>query len=182
MLQRTRYTAETVNREALRVASPLRSLRRSGRRLRNRYKNWPRLWPVRPLGDRPTTLRFCSRSTSTVTSTHPVQPPPGAGDPAQRKVDVACQPPDAGLQDDRRLPARQRQCDPQGVPTVHRAVPQACFHSIALILACKPYKRIKTFAPTIRHSPELVKGIKEQWPGLFLQTGKGQKRLVRLSK
>lgn len=40
-------------------------------------------------------------------------------------------------------------------------------HSTALILACKPYKRIKTFAPTIRPTPELVRKVKERWPELF---------------
>ena len=55
----------------------------------------------------------------------PLQPPPGAGDPAQPRADLADRPPDAGLQDHCRLPPRQRPSHPRGVCAVHRAVPQA---------------------------------------------------------
>ena len=44
---------------------------------------------------------------------HPVQPAAGARGPAQRRADVADRPPGAGLQDHRRLPARQRRGHPQ---------------------------------------------------------------------
>ena len=39
---------------------------------------------------------------------HPVEPAPGARDAAQHRADVADRPPDAGLQDDCRLPQGQR--------------------------------------------------------------------------
>ena len=45
--------------------------------------------------------------------------------PAQHRADVADRPADAGLQDDRRLPPRQRAGDPRGLRAVRRAVPSA---------------------------------------------------------
>ena len=44
-------------------------------------------------------------------------------DPTQHRAHVADRPTDAGLQDDRRLPPRQRAGDPRGLRAVRRAVP-----------------------------------------------------------
>ncbi|MFC1907015.1 UbiD family decarboxylase [Chloroflexota bacterium] len=40
-------------------------------------------------------------------------------------------------------------------------------HSIAIILACKPYAWIKDFPPSIKSSPELLKKTREKWAWLF---------------
>ena len=39
--------------------------------------------------------------------------------------------------------------------------------SLGIILACKPYKWIKEFPPSIKTSPELAKKVREKWPQLF---------------
>jgi hypothetical protein len=54
-----------------------------------------------------------------------IQSKPAArtGEPTQPRADVADRPTDAGLQDNRRLPPRQRAGDPRGLCAVHRAVP-----------------------------------------------------------
>ena len=75
---------------------------------------------------------------------HPVQPAPGARDAAQRRADVADRPPDAGLQDHRRLPQGQRQGDPQRLPRVHRAVPPA--------RSCSPRRSWPSTAASSRRS------------------------------
>ena len=41
-----------------------------------------------------------------LSQSHPVEPAPRTGDPAQHRADVADRPADAGLQDDRRLSSR----------------------------------------------------------------------------
>ena len=52
---------------------------------------------------------------------HPVEPPAGAGDPAQHGTDVPDGPPDAGFQDHRRFPPRQRPGNWRGLHAVrHR--------------------------------------------------------------
>lgn len=40
-------------------------------------------------------------------------------------------------------------------------------HSVGIILACKPYKWIKNFPPSIRVSLELAKTVRGKWPELF---------------
>lgn len=40
-------------------------------------------------------------------------------------------------------------------------------HSMAIILACKPYSWIKDFPPSIISSPEMIKKTKEKWAKLF---------------
>ncbi len=40
-------------------------------------------------------------------------------------------------------------------------------HSVGIILACKPYKWIKDFPPSVKTSPDLAKKVKEKWPELF---------------
>ena len=60
-----------------------------------------------------------------LSQSHPIEPTARTGDPAQHRVDVADRPPDAGLQDDRRLPPRQWAGDPRGLHTFRRAVPPA---------------------------------------------------------
>ncbi|MBI4522197.1 MAG: UbiD family decarboxylase [Deltaproteobacteria bacterium] len=39
--------------------------------------------------------------------------------------------------------------------------------SLGIILACKPYKYIKDFPPSIRTSPEMAKKVREKFPELF---------------
>ena len=51
-----------------------------------------------------------------------IQPSPGAGNAAQRRVDLADRSSDAGLQDDCRLPQGHRQGDPQRLSRIHRGV------------------------------------------------------------
>ena len=41
-------------------------------------------------------------------------------------------------------------------------------HSMAIILACRPYHWIKDFPPSTKPSPDLAKKIKEKWGELFL--------------
>ena len=53
----------------------------------------------------------------------PIEPAARTGDPTQHRADLADRPTDAGLQDDRRLPPRQRAGDPRGLRAVRRAVP-----------------------------------------------------------
>ena len=79
-------------------------------------------------GDRSARLSSCDasrRSTSLrLSQSHPVEPAARLGEPTQHRADVAAdRPTDAGLQDDRRLPPRQRAGDPRGVRAVRRAVP-----------------------------------------------------------
>src|SRR5205823_1808293 len=45
-----------------------------------------------------------------------IEPTPGERMPAQHRVGLADRPPDAGLQDDSRLPEEQWQGHPQGLP------------------------------------------------------------------
>jgi UbiD family decarboxylase len=40
-------------------------------------------------------------------------------------------------------------------------------HSIAIILACRPYEWIKDFPPTVKSSPELLNRTREKWSWLF---------------
>jgi 4-hydroxy-3-polyprenylbenzoate decarboxylase len=40
-------------------------------------------------------------------------------------------------------------------------------HSVGIILACKPYKWIKDFPPSVKTSPELAKRVREKWPELL---------------
>lgn len=40
-------------------------------------------------------------------------------------------------------------------------------HSMGVILACKPYKWMKDFPPSVKTSRELEKRVREKWPGLF---------------
>ena len=52
-----------------------------------------------------------------------LEPPAGAGGPAQRRADVADRTAGARLQDHRRLQEGQRPGDPGDLPQVHRSVP-----------------------------------------------------------
>src|ERR1700730_6797251 len=54
-----------------------------------------------------------------------VEPSAGDGEPPQHRGDLAAPKPEAGLQDHRRLPARQSRCLPVRVPSVRAAVPAA---------------------------------------------------------
>src|SRR3984957_14091756 len=58
-----------------------------------------------------------------LSQSHPVEPAARTGDPTQHRAHVADRPTDAGLQDDRRLPPRQRAGDPRGLRAVRRAAP-----------------------------------------------------------
>lgn len=40
-------------------------------------------------------------------------------------------------------------------------------HSIAIILACRPYEWIKDFPPTLKSSPELLNRTRQKWSWLF---------------
>ncbi|MFH0914699.1 MAG: hypothetical protein V1849_05390, partial [Chloroflexota bacterium] len=40
-------------------------------------------------------------------------------------------------------------------------------HSVALVLACKPYRWLKQFPPAVRVSPELAGRVREKWAELF---------------
>lgn len=40
-------------------------------------------------------------------------------------------------------------------------------HSMGIIMACRPYKWIKDYPPSIKTSPELAKRVKEKWPRIF---------------
>ncbi|MFC1870474.1 UbiD family decarboxylase [Chloroflexota bacterium] len=40
-------------------------------------------------------------------------------------------------------------------------------HSLGIILACKPYKYMKEFPPSIKTSPELAAKVRKKWPELF---------------
>ncbi|MFC1870626.1 UbiD family decarboxylase [Chloroflexota bacterium] len=42
-------------------------------------------------------------------------------------------------------------------------------HAMGIILACKPYKWIKDFPPSIKTSPELARKVRAKWPELFPQ-------------
>ena len=44
-------------------------------------------------------------------------------------------------------------------------------HSTALILACKPYHRLKNFPARVKTSPELAQKVRKKWPELFKKWG-----------
>lgn len=54
---------------------------------------------------------------------HPVEPPAGARDAAQSRIDLAHRSPVSGLQDHRGLSSRQRTGDPARLCSLHLAVP-----------------------------------------------------------
>ncbi|MFC1869993.1 UbiD family decarboxylase [Chloroflexota bacterium] len=58
-----------------------------------------------------------------------------------------------------------RNADPRLTPEQRKMDDRT--HSTGIILACKPYKWIKDFPPSIKTSPELAKKVREKWSHLF---------------